>query len=99
MTPPRPSQFLARDSYRLRRLMDAARLLPVLGLVLFLLPLLRGSDTPDAVATPATAQEAVFLFLVWGGLVLAALLMSLGLRHALDLPARRDEPDEPAAEE
>ncbi|TVP71450.1 MAG: hypothetical protein EA339_10015 [Rhodobacteraceae bacterium] len=105
MTPPRHSQFLARDSYRLRRLMDAVRLLPALGLLLFLLPLMRRTETtqtvvpPSSPGTPATAQEAVFLFLVWAGLVLAALLMSRGLRHALDVPTRADEADKPAPEE
>ncbi len=40
-TRPRPPEFLERSSYRLRRLMDAARLLPVFGLILLLLPLMR----------------------------------------------------------
>ena len=64
MRPPRPPEFLARRSYRLRRLMDAARLLPIFGLLLLLLPMLRaGSDA----AAPPTAMEGVYLFAVWGG--------------------------------
>ena len=31
MTPPRQPPFLARKTYRRRRMMDAARMLPVLG--------------------------------------------------------------------
>ncbi len=85
MSPPRPRspEFLERNTYRLRRLMDAARFLPVIGLILLLLPLMRHSG--DGIAPPV-AQEAVYLFLVWIGLVLAAFLMSLGLRRALTAP-------------
>ncbi|MCC5965256.1 MAG: hypothetical protein JJU24_03885 [Natronohydrobacter sp.] len=88
--PPRP-QFLARDSYRIRRLMDAARFLPVFGFVLILLPLMRHS--PEA-ETPPTASEGVYLFLVWFGLVFVAFLMSLGLRRALDAPKEHVTPSE-----
>ncbi|WP_071797951.1 hypothetical protein [Natronohydrobacter thiooxidans] len=88
--PPRP-QFLARDSYRVRRLMDAARFLPVFGFVLLLLPLMRHSSDTEA---PPTASEGVYLFLVWFGLVLAAFLMSLGLRRALDSSKERITPPE-----
>ena len=86
---PRSPEFLERSTYRLRRLMDAARFLPVFGLVLLLLPLMR--DSPDA-ASPRAGQEAVYLFAVWIALVLAAFLMSLGLRRALDAPATDPAP-------
>lgn len=83
MKPPRGPQFLARESYRIRRLMDAARFLPVFGLILLLLPLMRGTSGADA---PPTATETVYLFAVWIALILAAFLMSLGLRRTLDRP-------------
>ena len=86
--PPRP-QFLARDSYRMRRLMDAAKFLPVFGFVLLLLPLMR--DSPD-VEAPPTASEMVYLFLVWFGLILLAFLMSLGLRRVLAALPERSQP-------
>lgn len=86
---PRPPEFLERNTYRLRRLMDAARFLPVFGLILLMLPLMRESGDGEA---PRAGQEAVYLFLVWLGLVLAAFLMSLGLRRALGSPI----PDPPA---
>jgi len=93
MRPPHSPQFLARDTYRIRRLMDAARFLPVLGLVLLLLPLMRHDPSTDA---PPTAAESVYLFLVWIALIVAAFMMSLGLRRTLDPPgtgiARRDAP-------
>ena len=49
--------FLARRAYRLRRLTDAARLLPVIGTFLILLPVFwRG---PGA-ALPSTATGGVY---------------------------------------
>ncbi len=65
--------FLARQSYRLRRLMDAARLLPVLGFFLFLLPMLWG---PGSGVPHSTAFDGVYLFLVWPGLILCAGLIA-----------------------
>ncbi|WP_296479448.1 hypothetical protein [Roseinatronobacter sp.] len=85
MKPPHSAQFLARDSYRIRRLMDAARFLPILGLVLLLLPLMRHDHSNQA---PPTAAESVYLFLVWIALILAAFFMSLGLRRTLDPPKK-----------
>ncbi|PZX46741.1 hypothetical protein LY56_00949 [Roseinatronobacter thiooxidans] len=99
MKPPHSPQFLARDSYRIRRLMDAARFLPVLGLVLLMLPLMRHDYSTEA---PPTAVESVYLFAVWIVLILAAFVMSVGLRRTLDPPktglpqkeAPRPDPDE-----
>lgn len=76
-TPP----FVARENYRMRRLMDAARFLPALGFVLLLLPLMR----EDAqTGTASAAAEAVYLFVVWPVLILATFLMARGLRKAFD---------------
>ncbi len=96
---PHSPQFLARDSYRIRRLMDAARFLPVLGLVLLLLPLMRHDYSTEA---PPTAVESVYLFAVWIMLIVVAFVMSVGLRPTLDPPktglphkeAARPDPDE-----
>lgn len=96
MKPPRSPQFLARETYRLRRLMDAARFLPALGAVLVLLPLMRHS--PDAEAPP-TASEGVYLFLVWFGLIVAAFLLSWGLRRTLDIPKTQAAPPERSRED
>jgi hypothetical protein len=73
---PKRPVFLERDSYRQRRIRDVARLLPVLGLVLFMVPLL----WPEAPAPgePGTRNAAalIYLFLVWAGLILAAGLLA-----------------------
>lgn len=75
--------FLERRSYRQRRLMDAARLLPVLGGLLWLVPLLwpqrTGSPAPAEVEAVATSSAIVYIFGVWIVLALAALFLSLML--------------------
>ncbi|MBI1219675.1 MAG: hypothetical protein GC186_14130 [Rhodobacteraceae bacterium] len=72
----RRALFLARRSYRLRRMMDAARLLPILGFMLFLMPILWGPATTDV---RPTAFDAVYLFLVWPALILAAFAIARAL--------------------
>ncbi|GAB4258830.1 MAG: hypothetical protein Kow0013_01010 [Pararhodobacter sp.] len=86
MKRPRPPLFLERDTYRRRRLMDGARVLPVLGLVLMLLPVLWTQG-----GRMGTAGEAVYLFGLWLALIVAAALLAGPLRNAL----RRDVPPEP----
>lgn len=68
--------FLQRGSYRKRRLRDAARMLPILGALLVLLPVLW---SPGETAQADTAVDGIYLFAVWFGLVLVAALMAPGL--------------------
>ena len=78
---PRPPLFLARQTYRRRRMMDASRLLPVLGFFLFALPILwHPADT----AEPDTAKSAIYVFVVWLGLIVMAFLLARGLAPAID---------------
>jgi hypothetical protein len=81
--------FLERRSYRRRRLGDAARLLPVFGLVLILLPILWSPDATGAART--TAWEGVYLFVVWAALIVIAAVLSRAL--AAGDAAKRDEGD------
>jgi len=74
MSPPKELPFLERTSYRRRRLGDAARLLPVLGMVLFLLPLMWASD-----GAGTTARSGLYLFGAWGGLIALSFAISLRL--------------------
>ncbi len=84
--------FLARRSYRRRRMMDAAKMLPVLGAVLVMIPALwLPATTPE----PDTAHGMVYLFGVWFFLVLAAFGLSRGLAPALEA----EEKPEGAGEE
>jgi hypothetical protein len=80
--------FLPRRDYRLRRLHDAARLLPLFGLFLIVLPILWSA--PDVVAR-RTASDGLYLFGVWIVLILVAALFARGLA------TRPPEPPEPSA--
>lgn len=77
----RPPLFLARALYRRRRLRDAARLLPVLGLVLLLLPILwTPNGTPDA-PLRLTSGDVIYFFMVWVALIGVAAGFAPGLRN------------------
>lgn len=76
MARPSAPLFLARASYRKRRLRDAARLLPILGLFLLFLPVLWTSDGKIAL----TSGEMIYFFGVWLFLILAAAAFARGLR-------------------
>lgn len=65
--------FLARAGYRLRRAMDAARFLPIVGAFLFALPLLWSGG--------ATRNGIVYIFVVWLGLIIGAALLSRPLNE------------------
>ena len=70
----RSPAFLAPAGYRRKRLLDAARLLPALGVALLLVPLLwTRSDAPGGVGN---AAALLYLFGVWAALILAAFLLS-----------------------
>lgn len=71
----KPPLFLARVPYRRRRLRDAARLLPILGLFLLLLPLLWTHGD----RTSLTAGDVIYFFLVWVGLIGVAAAFAPGL--------------------
>jgi len=54
--------FLERATYRKRRMGDAARLLPVLGIVLLALPMLWSSQAGDGILT---TRVMGYIFGVW----------------------------------
>jgi hypothetical protein len=86
MAGPRRPLFLGRASYRGRRLADAARLVPVLGAFFFALPVLW---QPAASQARDTAPDGLYLFGVWGLLILAAGLI------APRLSRKGEQEDEP----
>ncbi len=80
----RPPVFLPEARYRQKRVRDAAQLLPLLGVVLLLVPLLwTPSDAPGGVGN---AAALLYVFGIWAGLIAGA----FGLAHAL----RPDEGEE-----
>ncbi|MDE3122435.1 MAG: hypothetical protein KGK00_11725 [Paracoccaceae bacterium] len=88
--------FLGRQTYRLRRVMDAARLLPILGFFLFLLPILWGHGASVA---RSTATDALYLFIAWPLLILAAFVIARVLAPVVSAEEaeERDDPDGGAA--
>ncbi len=68
--------FLKRQSYRHRRLRDGARLLPVFGAFLVLLPILWA---PAQTTMRDTAPDGIYLFVIWAVLIFAAAVIAPGL--------------------
>jgi len=84
-TPARPRSplFLQRESYRRRRLIDAARFLPILGLLLWAVPLLWSGGPEDAM--PGSGA-LIYIFGIWTALVVAAFVLSVRLRRNEEKP-------------
>lgn len=80
--------FVERQTYRRRRLQDAARFLPVLGIVLMMVPLLWSEGAEGVTMSGAV----IYLFLIWAALVAAAMVLSLYLRDDRSEP--EDSPPE-----
>ena len=74
---PQGPLFLARAVYRRRRLRDAARLLPVIGLLLVILPAF-GHDG-DVGRDGGHADTAVYLFVVWAVMIAVAAALAPAL--------------------
>ncbi len=71
---PRRPVFLDRARYRQSRVRDAARLLPILGAALLLLPLLW--PDPGRPGAPTNSGALLYVFGTWGGLIAAAFGLS-----------------------
>ena len=87
MKPPRPPVFVPPRTYRRRRLADAARMLPFLGLVLMILPMLWA---PGPGGARDTATDGIYMFAIWGALIAAACLLAWRLD-----PGGADPSDDP----
>ncbi len=70
--------FLERQSYRRRRLVDALRLLPVIGALLFAIPLLWPNpvDTTDPSSTVSMSKAITYVFSAWAGLIIVTAVLS-----------------------
>jgi hypothetical protein len=77
MSAPQQMPFLERKSYRQRRLVDGARLLPFAGAVGFLIPLMWPADVSSGADT---ARGGLYLFAVWFLLIAAAFALARRLR-------------------
>jgi hypothetical protein len=75
--------FLAREAYRRRRLIDAARLLPAFGAALVMLPILWNTGETNGGASGSTAQGMVFIFVIWAVLIVLAAVLARRLTGPL----------------
>lgn len=74
----RPPLFLQPEPYRQRRLIDAARVLPVFGTFLFVVPMVL---LPKG--EPGSTREAlIYLFVLWLLLVVFSALITRYIRRA-----------------
>lgn len=75
--------FVEQRTYRRRRLMDIARLAPLIGALLFMVPLLwpRQDLSAGGAGASGTSMSSamIYIFAVWIGLV----LFSVGFSHAV----------------
>lgn len=76
--------FLARETYRRRRIMDAARFLPFIGMFAFVIPVLWAHEA-------GTAAGMIYLFSVWVVLIVLSVVISRRLMGARDLDEPVDE--------
>jgi hypothetical protein len=82
-----PTTFLARETYRRRRIIDAIRVVPIVALLLFMLPMLGAAQMARS-----TALAGIYLFAVW--LAARALAGSPGGVGADPLEPGSTAPDE-----
>ncbi|MEL7105113.1 MAG: hypothetical protein AAGM21_04280 [Pseudomonadota bacterium] len=68
--------FLERRTYRRRRLIDAVKLVPVLGAVVFFLPVLWSG-------TGLTSRGLLYLFVAWGVLIILMAVLSRAVIKAV----------------
>ncbi|KAE9631488.1 hypothetical protein FEE96_16220 [Parasedimentitalea maritima] len=97
----RTALFVERKAYRRRRLMDIARLLPLFGALLFLVPLMW--PNPDPYPAPDTSggkpiSEAItYLFTIWTLLIVASFVFGVAVRRwAENWTEGTDKPGEEA---
>jgi hypothetical protein len=84
--------FLERRSYRLRRLVDAARLLPFLGALLFAVPMLWPQGEDGAILS---SNAIFYIFGVWVLLVVVTLVLSLFLEDTTNVEREAQPPVSP----
>lgn len=78
MTPAKGQIFLERSNYKMRRIVDAMRILPFFGGFMWVIPLIWGDDAQNH----TTSSKMIYIFAVWVLLVFMNFLLSYFLHHA-----------------
>jgi len=73
-----PPVFLGRASYRQRRMRDAARVLPVFGVILWTIPVLWAENER---APTSNADAMFYIFGAWVALIALSALITRALRE------------------
>ena len=77
--------YVERRIYRRRRLMDIARLLPLLGALLLAVPLLWPDPdpypAPDSPSGMPLSAAIAYIFSVWAGLIALSFVFGLGVKR------------------
>ncbi len=81
--PGSPTVFHERRTYRRRRVMDAARVTPILALILWSLPLIWPQSGEGTVSS---AIALIYIFAVWSGVILLTWGLSRQLANEMDEP-------------
>ncbi|MFK7761818.1 MAG: hypothetical protein AB8B62_01025 [Roseobacter sp.] len=89
--------FLERRSYRRRRMMDALRLVALIGAILWMIPVIWPAG--DIVGTePVSMSRALYyVFGVWAGLILLAAYLAFNLRRPEDTETSETDEGDPRA--
>lgn len=96
-----PPVFLERQTYRRRRMTDAARLLPLLGIGLFAIPLLWPRAGNSSLTEPvSTSGATLYIFLAWAFLIVASAFLGGRMRgdSGSEIPDNRRNGGSPAEE-
>ena len=72
---PQRRLFLERRSYTRRRILDGARLLPIVGFVLWMLPLIWPAKGAEGAI--ATSNATLYIFAIWIGLILLGAYLAI----------------------
>ncbi|WP_299917663.1 hypothetical protein [uncultured Roseobacter sp.] len=88
MAKPGTPLFLERGSYRQRRMMDAVKLIAILGAGLWMIPLLWPTAEPGTAQAVPLSQALLYVFGVWWFLIAIAYVLARKIR---DLPEQSDE--------
>ncbi len=86
--------FLERRTYRLSRLQDAARLVPILGVILIFGPIFIRDDTVSGGGPGGTLGAGlIYYFAVWIGLIVLTAVISRSLRVSSPSEGGRSAPE------
>jgi len=77
MTIEESAKFLTMKAYRRKRLVEGARLVPVVGAVVLLFPLVRLFVAPDSIG-----PRIIYIFVVWFVLIAGAFFLSRRLQNS-----------------